>query len=241
MKFKTSITHIKDGKEVVRGHELSALVQEKTFPEAVFLILSGRLPKEKELRLWNAMLTSVIDHGPGVASAMNARISASADNPIHASLAAGLLGFGKRHGMAVEGAMEFFYAHEKETDLAGLLAKLKEQKVRVPGYGHKVFTESDPRTETLFAIAHETGIAGVYCTFAKTVQETLNSISSKKLPLNVDGAIAAILCDMGFSPAAGNAVFLIGRVPGLLAHILEEEEQDEGIRRLPEEDITYTG
>jgi len=72
------------------------------------------------------------------------------------------------------------------------------------------------------------------------VEQTLNSMSSKKLPLNVDGAIGAILCDMGFDARLGNSVFMIGRVPGLLAHIYEEQTSGEGIRRLEDDEVEYS-
>ena len=77
MKFKTSITDIKNGEEIIRGQKLEDLVTNHSFVETVFLILIGKLPTEKEKRMLDAILTSVIDHGPGVASAMAARISAS--------------------------------------------------------------------------------------------------------------------------------------------------------------------
>ncbi len=186
--------------------------------------------------MFSAILTSVLDHGAGVASAMNARMSASAKNPINASLAAGILGFGERHGMAVEAAMNFFYDHFNTKDIQELLKDMKAQKKYVPGYGHKIFTDKDPRAETLLAIAEESGWLGSHSQFARVVHTEINTLSSKPLPLNVDGAIAAILCDMGFDARLGNGIFLIGRVPGLIAHIVEEQQHDVGVRRLFEEE-----
>lgn len=240
MKFTTSITHVKhDGNEEIRGHSLDHLIESQSFASAVFLLLTGNEPTEQQAKVLNAIFVSVLDHGPGTASALNARISASAKNPIHASLAAGILGLGERHGMAASAAMEFLYDAKDESDLDELVATLKEAKVRIPGYGHKVFTDFDPRTRTLFKIATDEGVYGEYCVLALGVHAAINRISSKKLPLNVDGAIAAILCDMGLSPKLGNALFLIGRVPGLLAQILEEQENDVGIRRLTDEEIEF--
>jgi citryl-CoA lyase len=236
MKIATNITHIHEGKEVVRGRELEDLICNHSFVEAIALTLTGTFPEEHEVKMLNALFTAVIDHGPAVASALNARISVSAKNSTHTSLAAGILGFGPRHGMASQGAMEFFYAYEGEDHLLGLLTSMKEKKQYVSGFGHKIFTV-DPRSETLFGIAKDLGIYSTYCTFAKAVHTALNEMSSKPLPINIDGAIAAILCDMGYDARLGQSIFLIGRVPGLLAQILEEQENDTGVRRLPEEDI----
>lgn len=241
MHFKTSITNVqRDGTEIIRGQELGDLVKNNGFVETIYLLLKGEMPTKNQAQMLDVILTSVIDHGPGVASALCARISASAKNTLHSSVAAGLLGLGDRHGVVIEPAMKFFSEHVDEADLLGLLTKMKEQKKYAPGFGHKIF-EVDPRTERLFALAKENGVYGKYCVFAQKVEETLNSISSKKLPLNADGAIAAILCDMGFDARVGNGIFVIARVPGLIAHIVEEIKNDEGIRRVDPEDIEYIG
>ncbi|HRH23380.1 MAG TPA: citryl-CoA lyase [Candidatus Magasanikbacteria bacterium] len=239
MKFKTSITKIENDKEIIRGKTLESLVKKQSFVATIFFLLFGRLPKKTEEIMFNALFVSVIDHGPGTSSALNARVSTSAGNSVHASLAAGILGFGERHGMAVDGAMKFFSDNIKNKDIKAKIQELKEKKVRIPGYGHKVFTKVDPRSVTLFDIAKKQKILGNYCKFAGVVQKELNAVSSKLLPLNIDGAIAAILLDMKVPVELGNAIFLIGRIPGLLAHIYEEKIGDVGIRRLEESDIEY--
>lgn len=240
MKFQTSITDIKNGEEIIRGHKLDNLMQEKTFVEVIYFLFQGELPNEQQTKMLNALFVAAIDHGPGTVSAMTARISASAKNSTHSALAAGILGFGPRHGIAGEGAMNFFYNHINEKDIVGLLKNLKEQKIMIPGYGHKIFTESDPRSEKLFEIAKKLNIFGKYSEFALTVKEELNKISSKPLPLNIDGTFAAILCDMGLDARLGQSFFLIARTPGLLAHIHEEQMNDIGIRRLEDDEIEYS-
>jgi len=240
MKFETSITDIDDGKEIIRGHELEKLIQERSFGEVVYLLFQGEFPSKEHATMLNALLVAAIDHGPGTVSAMTARISASAKNSTHSALAAGILGFGPRHGIAGEGAMEFFYKHVEEGDLPNLLKDLKGKKIRVPGYGHKIFTDEDPRAGVLLGIAKDLRIYGKYCEFAEEVKEELNAISSKKLPLNIDGTMAAILCDMGFDSKLGQSMFLISRTPGLLAQIYEEQSNDVGSRRLEADEIEFT-
>src|SRR3989338_45757 len=240
MKFKTAITQVnREVWETVRGEPLSELISKRTFSETIFLILKGTLPPEAQARMINAILTATIDHGPATASALCARISASAKNPMHTALAAGILGFGERHGSAVESAMNFFYAHKEGYDVPKLVRDMKARKEYVPGFGHKVFTEHDPRSVALFDIARDTNIYGAYCELAHTLHKEINAVSSKPLPMNVDGAIAAILCDMGFDSRLGNGIFMIGRVPGLVAHIFEEMTTGQGIRRLDDGEVEY--
>ncbi len=239
MKFKTSITNITpEGKEFVRGFDLEELAKSSNFGDTIFLLLLGKKPNEKESKMWNAILVMAIDHGPGTASALTARISASAKNSMHTSLAAGLLGLGERHGLAIEGSMKFFLEHKNVNDLPALLQAMKEQKKYVPGFGHKILSV-DSRALSLLDIAKNTGFYGENCKFAEQVQEALKNTSSKPLPMNVDGAMAAVLCDMNIDVALAKGIFMIARVPGLVAHIVEEIKNDEGIRRVDPEDIEY--
>ncbi|PIT86676.1 MAG: citryl-CoA lyase [Candidatus Magasanikbacteria bacterium CG10_big_fil_rev_8_21_14_0_10_43_6] len=240
MKYTTTTTNVQaDGTETVRGQPLKDIIRERTFSETIFLMLTTRFPSEAERKMVDAMLSSIIDNGPAVTSAQCARLSASAGNSMHTALAAGILGFGERHGVALEAGMHFLLDNADVGDVAALVQGLKEKKVRIPGYGHKVFTNEDPRSTVLFEKATALGIAGKYVAFAKSVHTEINAISSKTLPLNIDGALAALLCDMGFDPALGKGFFIIGRMPGLVAQVHEEMKNDVGIRRLSPEDIAY--
>lgn len=240
MKFQTAITNINSGEEIIRGYALEDLIQKKTFAESIYLVLRGELPTDKEARMFNAILTAAIDHGPGTTSGMTARIVASAKNSLHTAVAAGILAMGELHGSAIEGAAKFFQTEKDNQDLLGLLKGYKEHHIRVPGYGHAILVD-DKRATGLLAVAKDVGLFGVHCEMALAVADALGNLSSKKLPLNIDGAMAAILSDMGFSWIGIKGIFIIARVPGLVAHVSEEMVGDAGIRRLKEEDVEYTG
>lgn len=240
MKFQTAITHITPEGERIRGYELAELAQQNSFSRAIWLLLRGEMPTVDESKMFSAILTMAIDHGPGTASGQVARIVASAKTSIQAAVAAGILAMGERHVAALESAAAFFVANQAHSDVAGLIKDLKDKKVRIPGYGHAVLTD-DKRSTTLLNFARELKLYGQYAAFAEKVRQELNQISSKPLPLNIDGAMAAILLDLGFSPQALTGVFLIARTPGLVAQATEEMTNDVGLRRLPEENIEYTG
>ncbi len=241
MDWKTNITNIEKGKEYIHGYALEELMAKKSFSEVIFLLLKGQLPSDQESKMMDALLVSVVDHGPGVASALAARISASAKNPMHASVAAGLLGMGDRHGVVISQAMDFFKSNLQEKNIVDFLRDMKSRKQYVMGYGHKIFTDEDPRAKKLFEIARELGIYGDHCRFSEDIEVALSEISSRKLPLNADGAIAAILCDMGFDHNVGDGFFIMSRVPGLVAHVYEENASGLGIRRVSQDDIAYGG
>jgi citrate synthase len=120
------------------------------------------------------------------------------------------------------------------------LKDLKESGKRASGFGHRLHTQ-DPRTQKLFALAEELHLAGRHVRIAREVEEELKGQLGRALPINVDGAIAALLCDLGFPPEIGNAFFIIARVPGLVAHIHEEQTRMRPMRRIHPEDIEYDG
>jgi citryl-CoA lyase len=242
MKYKTSTTNVQaDGTEIVRGKQLKELIKNNTFSQTIFLMLQGEMPTDAQRQMVDAMLTAIIDNGPAVTSAQCARLSASAGNEMHTALAAGILGFGDRHGVALEHAMNFFYNHADDTasELASMITECREERARIPGYGHKIFKDEDPRTGVLFEKARELGIAAKHVALSLAVHKELNAQSSKTLPLNIDGALAAILCDMDFDSRLGKGFFIIGRMPGLVAQVHEEMVNDVGIRRLDPAEIEY--
>ena len=240
MKWETAITNINKGDEIIRGKKLSGLIKTNTFTETIFLIWQGRMPRLAETKMLDALLTSAIDHGTGTASAMTARIVASAKNSLHTSLAAGILAMGERHGGAIENAAKFFIDNQNNKNIVELVKELKEKKVRLAGYGHAVLVKDNRSTEIL-KMAKKLGFYKNYCELAVQVEKELNKISSKAVPLNIDGAMGAILADMGFDPKMMKGIFITARVPGLVAHIYEEIKNDAGLRRLSEDEIEFIG
>jgi citrate synthase len=93
----------------------------------------------------------------------------------------------------------------------------------------------------LFGLADELQLAGKHIRIARTVEKELESMLGKPLPINVDGAIAAVLCDLGIPPEIGNAFFIIARVPGLVAHIHEEWTRMRPMRKIHPQDFSYDG
>lgn len=100
---------------------------------------------------------------------------------------------------------------------------------------------NDPRTVKLFKIADELGVAGDYVKLAQAFVTALKETTGKDLPLNVDGAIAALLCEMDFDPILANAFFMIARVPGLVSHIYEEKTRQKPMRKIHPTDVEYDG
>lgn len=206
------------GEIAVHGIPLTTLIATAPFLDAVFLLLRGDRPDDRERVMLDAMLVACCDHGADAPSTAAARTSASTGNALHAALAAGLLAMGPKHGCAVEPSMRLLAVDEPPRTFVERAVAVGE---RLPGFGHKVYTEHDPRTAALLAQAKELGMGGSYVQRALAIEAELATAKGKRLPLNIDGCLAALALELRFPPAAGNALFILGRLPGLAAHAIE--------------------
>jgi citrate synthase len=113
----------------------------------------------------------------------------------------------------------------------------RQTGTRLPGLGHRVHT-TDPRVAVLFDLAAEVGVAGHGVAFMRAL-EVATARLIKPLPINIDGAIAAVLHDLSFPPSAGKLLFIVGRVAGLTAEVAEEHLREKAMRiRVP---VEYDG
>ena len=243
--WKTSIAQIKKGEIRIRGYDITELMEKLTFSQVVFLILKGELPNSKESKMMEAILVSSIDHGATPPSSLTTRTVISGGNSLNAAVAGGVLTIGDFHGGAIEECAKMFQVlAKKEKDLTSSASELVKEyqvkKKRIPGYGHRLH-ETDPRTVKLFKVSQELGFSGKHLKLAKEIEKELERTSGRKLPLNVDGAIAAIISDMGFDWRLGKGFFIISRVPGLVAHAYEELTREKPMRRLGNTDFEYDG
>ena len=248
-KWHTAITNVGPNTIQLRGYPIEELMGRKTFAEVAWLALRGELPSPAEGKLLDAILVSSVDHGVTPPSTLAARTAASTGAPVNAALAAGVLSVNRFHGGAVEGCMAALaeaLAYMKENGVsreeatAAVIEKSREAGRRVPGFGHRLH-DDDPRAARLFALADELGVAREGVPMARALEAALANVTGKALPLNVDGAIAACLFDLGFEGADANAFFILARLPGWLAHVLEERTRERPMRRLEPSSWEYDG
>lgn len=239
-KWKTSISRSDDKETLVRGYELLDLIGNLSFSEAIYLVLKGELPKGNEAGMLDAILVSCIEHGINPPSITSARASVSVGNPVNAALAAGMLSFGEFHGGAIEQCAKMMQENV-DSNPEDIVKKFKEQGKRIPGFGHAVYKDEDPRATRLFELANDYNIAGKHVEFAKGIHRAINSVLGKTLCINIDGAIAALVSEMGFDWRIGKGLFAIPRSVGMLAHIHEEMANEKPYRRITDDQIEYTG
>lgn len=217
---------------VVRGERLED-VMDMEFSDAIFLTLSGEKPTEEESDLFSTVLSSCIDHGVGNPSTVSARTVQSGGNSMNASVAAGVLALGDKHGGAIEDCMEML---RSDVSAEKTVVEALESDRKIPGIGHKVYEEEDPRAEKILEKAKELGLSGEHVEKMRAVKQ---EFAERKvdLVLNVDGAIGAVMSDIGWPSELGKGIFIVARTPGLVAHVHEEMGHEDFRREKGE----YTG
>ncbi len=248
--WTTAITNIEPNKVAVRGHDIASLMGNTSFGAAVYLILTGNLPDERTGRLMDAILVSSIDHGATPPSCLAARTVASTGASLSQSVAAGIMSINKHHGGAIEDCARYLgsiikLSRDTNRPLDELataeVARIKASGDRISGFGHRIHTK-DPRTARLFELAAAAGLGDTspHIAAARAIERAFAAIG-KPLPINVDGAIGAILADLGLDPRVFNGIFMIARTPGLVAHVIEEQTREKPMRRIDPVNHAYDG
>jgi citrate synthase len=221
---------------VVRGRDLAGdLVGKIGFTEHFWLLLTGALPSPAQLRVLDATLVAIAEHGL-VPSVQAARMTlAAAPEALQGAVAAGILGCGSVVLGSAEAAGRLF-AEILARSAASSLREAALEVVReyrgakraIPGYGHPLHKGGDPRALRLFAVAAECQTSGPHVQIAAIVEQLLPEVTGRPLALNVSGAIPAVLLDAGYPLLALKGVPLLARTAGLIAHLLEEQQRSIG-------------
>jgi citrate synthase len=247
-RWRTALTCIEPNKIMVRGYPLDEIMGRLTFGEAIYLLLMGEVPSPAIGSLMEAMLVSFIDHGATPPSTLAARNTATSGAPLRSCVAAGVLGFGRYHGGDIESCMQFLdtglemvrsgatYRNAAER----IVQRCVEARETPPGFGHRFHTR-DPRAGRLFQMALELELEAEHIQMIRAVEMVLNENPERAVPVNIDGAIAALCGDLGIPPAVANALFVISRVPGIAAHAEEERVRQPPMRQIDPKDHVYDG
>jgi citrate synthase len=191
------------------------------FSSMIFEVLTEKPPTPEELKLLNLILNLSIDHGPSSPSAAATIEAAKSGKTMGESVGEGLFQIGDRHGGAGGPLMEILYKIKNgEGTVENIVRDNLNSGKRIPGMGHRVYKDKDPRAQLIMQTADQNGIASEYIQIAQDLRDELEKQSGKSLPINIDGAIAAVFCGFGLKPELGIAVFIIARTPGLCAHFI---------------------
>lgn len=246
------------GSESSAGYEfirrpLQDWAREGDIAKQIISGLLGREPKSQvTIDLMKDIFLLSVDHGPQVSGAVNTIVTARAGKGVVDSLAAGLLTIGPRFGGAVsDAAREWFDGVNGGITPEELVERRSAERSMIGGIGHKKYRLDLPDPRTVILATHA-GTHGdyKYFAFAKGI-EKITTQKKGNLILNVDGHIAALMLDVlaveeGYnaeeldrliSADFFNALFVIPRTVGFISHYLDQKRLDEGLFRLPDDDV----
>lgn len=226
---RRSSDHVSDRPTIAGVDVADGLMAQHGFADVMFLRIAGRWPTPHQVRMLDALLVMLIEHGL-TPSAISARMTIlSEPGALVPAVASGLLGAGSRFLGTADEVVDTLVRHlagsePTPTDAAGEIVALHLDSHRpIPGLGHPIHREIDPRARVIEDIlrsdtADTTGF--------DTILETRRLLEERGRPmvLNAAGAMGAALYDLRFPLGMGRAIALVSRAAGLVGHVLDEAE-----------------
>ena len=203
----------------------------RSLADNILWMLSGEEPSERRVKAMDVSLILYAEHEFN-ASTFTARVVCSTMSDMHSSIAAAIGALkGPLHGGANERVMEVLQevgsADKAEAWVRDALAK----KVRIMGFGHRVYKTGDPRARYLKTLcgelAKETGHEDME-QMADTIEQIVTG--EKKLPPNLDWPSARLYHYMDLQIDLYTPLFVVSRVTGWCAHVIEQLENNRLIR-----------
>ncbi|GAA1209809.1 citryl-CoA lyase [Pseudonocardia alaniniphila] len=204
------------------------------FGELAFWLATQERPSKGQVRVFEAVLAALADHGFTPTAIVTRLTYLSAPDSVQGALAAGLLGGGSRFLGVTEDTGRFLHdvladAQDVPSDDAGWDALALETvtaqraaKRFVPGLGHHVHKDGDPRTPRLMQIAREEGQFGPHLALFEAIGRVHPQVLGRTLPLNGAGVCGAALADLGLPLPLLRGFALLARTAGLIGQLAEE-------------------
>ncbi len=226
------------------GHDLAGeLMGNVGFGELAFWLVAARRPSSGEVRVFESVLVALADHG-FTPTAIAARLTyLSAPESLQGALAAGLLGGGSRFLGVTEDTAGFLSNALRDNDSAppsddaewdalalSVVRAARESGRLIPGLGHPVHKEVDPRTPTLLRIATEEGTRREHVKLYEAIGRVHQQVLGRRLPLNGAGVCGAVLADLGLPIEMVRGFALLARTAGLLGQLAEERRRPAAMR-----------
>jgi len=234
LEFETALGASTPDKITLLGMDLAQDVMgEVGFGELAFWLATQRRPERGEVRVFEAVLAALADHGFTPTAIVTRLTYLSAPDSIQGALAAGLLGTGSRFLGVTEDTGRFLHdvlvGVQLPMDDAGwdalALETVTAQRAAgrfVPGLGHHVHKDGDPRTPRLMQIAREEGLLGPHLSLFAAIGRVHPQVLGKTLPLNGAGVCGAALADLGLPLPLLRGFALLARTAGLIGQLAEE-------------------
>ena len=235
--WRTDIIEMQPGVIRYRGYPIEELIGKVSFAQMIWLMLRGELPSRRQGELLDTALMSAVDHGPQAPSIAIARMAITCGVGLNNAMASAVNVLGDVHGGAGEQAVEMYQAAAAYIDAgqpaSDAIAKALDEAIArygkfISGFGHR-FHPVDPRAPRLLQLIDEAAqageVSGRFAAIARGVEAELLKRKGKRIPMNIDGATAAIYAELGFPAPLARGLFCLSRSVGILAHAWEQSQQ----------------
>lgn len=220
---------------MVRGKNLvTELMGKVSFPEMILIQMLGKEPSNPQVEILNAVMVTIMEHGL-IPSAIVSRMTyLGAPESYQGAIAAGLLGVGDRYAGTASACAAMLEplvdltGAEKEEACRQALRDFKAAKKPVPGFGHPIHRDGDPRYARLMDITRNAGTDGKYLDTLELIESLIEEEIGRKLVTNISAALGAAMGEAGIPAKAMRGIVLTARCAGLAGHILEESERPIG-------------
>lgn len=240
-------THTTDAIYVRDRSLVDEVIGRMGFTEMILLSVTGKAPGETEVRVLDAVLVTLMEHGLTPSAIAARMVYASSPESVQAGVSAGLLAVGSVFVGTMEGCAALIDRVRRADDSAAeahaIASEHRAARAALPGFGHPFHRPDDPRTPRLFEVAREAGVTGEHIAALQTLSTAVDDVYGRHLTINATGAIAALLGEIGLPSRIMRGMAVISRAAGLVAHIAEEQE-DPAMRTMwdaAEHAVPYAG
>jgi len=186
------------------------------------------MPDQRQTAIVDAVLVTIMEHGmtPSIIAARQTYFGAP--ESLQGAVAAGILGVGSRFAGTSGDCAALLQrivdaAPERRPDEALAIAgEYRQAGTFVPGYGHPVHKDGDPRVTRLVEIAQEQEVEGGYIEAMYLLQDAIGELAGKPIVINASAAMGAVMAEVGIPSEIMRGITIVSRAAGVLGHLLEE-------------------
>jgi len=222
--------HCADSIHVRERDLVKELIGQVSFTEMMYLQLMGQRPTALQCQVLDAVLVTLMEHGFTPSSIVARQIYDSTPEAMQSAIAAGILGVGGTFIGTMEGAglliEDLLSQPQRMRERAADIAQGHAQRRQpVPGFGHPFHKPDDPRSPQLFDVARRHGAQGRHIDALTILSEEVDRAFGRHLTINVTGAVAAVLGEIGMPQKIMRGIAVVSRAAGLVGHIHEEQNK----------------
>lgn len=233
-----------------RGDDLARdILGQRSFTEVLFSQILDRRPDADDLRVLDAALIAIMEHGLTPSAIATRMVYMSSPENIQSGVAAGLLAVGSQFVGTVENSAillrKIIDAPEGVEAAARSVAKRhRDERKPIPGFGQHMHKPDDPRAARLLAIGREhPRFEGKYLNAIEVLSREVDAAFGKHITINATGAVGTLLGELQVPPEMMRGFAVISRAAGLVAHVAEEQRVPSArfIWNLIDHEVPYRG